>query len=52
MERRINLVSNQQPDCPICQGTMGDIELERIQAWEDDLWRLTVSLNAEILAFA
>jgi len=40
------------PKCPICRGADGDIELQRVQVWEDDLWRLTISLNAEVLAFA
>lgn len=39
-------------DCMICKGTVGDVELQRIQVWEDALWRLTISLDAEILAFA
>jgi len=43
---------NNNLDCPICLGEVGDVELERILVWEDTLWRLTISLNAEILAFA
>lgn len=43
---------DKQSDCPICQGKAGDAGLQRIQVWEDALWRLTVSLNAEILGFA
>jgi diadenosine tetraphosphate (Ap4A) HIT family hydrolase len=39
-------------ECVICRGTAGDVELQRIQVWEDSLWRLTVSLDAEILAFS
>ena len=39
-------------ECVICRGTAGDAELQRIQVWEDSLWRLTVSLDAEILAFS
>jgi diadenosine tetraphosphate (Ap4A) HIT family hydrolase len=39
-------------ECIICRGTAGDVELQRIQVWEDSLWRLTVSLDAEILAFS
>src|SRR5215211_6279928 len=41
-----------RPDCVLCRGTVGDLELQRIQVWEDSLWRLTVSLDAEILAFS
>ena len=38
-----------QPECVICRGASGDAELHRIQVWEDALWRLTVSLDAEVL---
>jgi len=30
----------------------GDAELERIQVWEDALWRLSVSLEAEVPGFS
>jgi diadenosine tetraphosphate (Ap4A) HIT family hydrolase len=30
----------------------GDAELQRSQVWEDALWRLTLSLEAEVLGFA
>ncbi len=39
-------------DCIICRGRDGDAEWHRIQVWEDDLWRLTVSLAAEVPGFA
>jgi diadenosine tetraphosphate (Ap4A) HIT family hydrolase len=39
-------------ECVLCRGPAGDAELQRIQVWEDSLWRLTVSLDAEILAFS
>jgi diadenosine tetraphosphate (Ap4A) HIT family hydrolase len=39
-------------ECVLCRGTAGDLELQRVQVWEDALWRLTVSLDAEILAFS
>ena len=39
-------------DCPLCSGDRADAEFDRIQVWEDDLWRLTVSLAAEIPGFA
>ncbi|MFN8475859.1 MAG: HIT family protein [Anaerolineae bacterium] len=38
--------------CLICRGAAGDPELGRIQVWEDDLWRLTVSLESEVPGFA
>jgi hypothetical protein len=39
-------------DCPICRGAAFDPELDRIPVWEDGLWRLTVSLAAEVPGFA
>ena len=41
-----------QSNCVICRGASGDAELQRIQVWEDALWRLTLSLEAEVLGFA
>ena len=31
--------------CVLCRGPAGDPELGRVQAWEDDLWRLTTSVH-------
>jgi diadenosine tetraphosphate (Ap4A) HIT family hydrolase len=45
-------MSDNKSDCVICRGVAGDLELQRVQVWEDSLWRLTVSLDAEILAFS
>ena len=39
-------------ECLICQGREGDAELERVEVWEDRLWRLTVSLSAESPGFS
>lgn len=39
-------------DCPMCRGPAADEELERIQVWADRLWRLTISLAAEVPGFA
>jgi diadenosine tetraphosphate (Ap4A) HIT family hydrolase len=39
-------------DCPICRGPAADAEMMRTQVWEDRLWRLTVSLAAEVPGFA
>lgn len=39
-------------DCIICSGADGDETLCRVEAWRDDLWRLTISLDAEVLGFA
>jgi diadenosine tetraphosphate (Ap4A) HIT family hydrolase len=38
--------------CIICSGSDGDETLGRVEAWRDDLWRLTLSLDAEVLGFA
>jgi diadenosine tetraphosphate (Ap4A) HIT family hydrolase len=38
--------------CIICSGARGDEALSRIEVWRDDLWRLTLSLDAEVLGFA
>lgn len=45
-------MSDNRSECIICRGVAGDLELQRVQVWEDSLWRLTVSLDAEILAFS
>ena len=39
-------------DCLLCRGADGDAALERVQVWEDALWRVTVSLCAEVPGFA
>ena len=41
-----------RPDCVICRGGRGDKELKRVAVWEDDLWRLTTSLQSEVLGFS
>ena len=41
-----------QPECILCRGAVGDVELHRIQVWEDSHWRLTISLEAEVRGFA
>jgi diadenosine tetraphosphate (Ap4A) HIT family hydrolase len=38
--------------CVICRGLDGDGELGRVLAWEDDLWRVTVSLQAPVAGFS
>lgn len=38
--------------CVICAGQEGDETLHRIEVWRDALWRLTLSLDAEVLGFA
>jgi diadenosine tetraphosphate (Ap4A) HIT family hydrolase len=38
-------------ECALCRGAEGDHELGRVQVWEDDLWRLTMSLDSYTPAF-
>jgi len=38
--------------CVICRGSEGDPELERVRVWEDRLWRLSTTLNGEVLGFS
>ena len=45
-------MNNQNSYCILCRGVAGDAELHRVQVWEDSLWRLSVSLDAEVLGFA
>lgn len=37
--------------CIICRKEAGDADLQRIEVWRDDLWRLTLSLDSEVLGF-
>ncbi len=34
--------------CVLCRGATGDAELQRIQVWEDDLWRLSTTVIGEV----
>lgn len=43
---------NAQSNCILCCGVAGDADLQRIQVWEDAHWRLTMSLDAEVLGFS
>jgi diadenosine tetraphosphate (Ap4A) HIT family hydrolase len=45
-------MTDSKSGCVLCRGIAGDAELLRIQVWEDSLWRVTMSLEAEILGFA
>ena len=42
--------SNQ--NCILCRGPEADQELGVIQVWEDSYWRMTTSLDAEVLGFS
>lgn len=48
MER---LRMNDEP-CIICRGREADQELNRVEVWQDEHWRLTVSLASEVRGFA
>lgn len=39
-------------DCLLCRTDDSDAEFNRIRVWQDDLWRLTVSLDSEVPGFA
>jgi diadenosine tetraphosphate (Ap4A) HIT family hydrolase len=38
-------------ECILCRGQASDAELQRIEVWRDELWRLTASLVAEVPGF-
>ena len=42
--------SNQK--CILCRGVEADQELGVVQVWEDSYWRMTTSLDAEVLGFS
>lgn len=39
-------------DCVICRAEDGDAVMGRVQVGEDELWRLTMSTEAEVLGFS
>src|SRR5919202_3901742 len=39
-------------NCILCRGAEADKELGVVQVWEDSYWRLTTSLEAEVLGFS
>ena len=39
-------------DCILCRAPESDPELSRVQVWEDGLWRLSVSVESEVLGFS
>lgn len=41
-----------QADCAICRGPRGDDELDRVEVWRDDHWRLSMSRHGPTLGFA
>jgi diadenosine tetraphosphate (Ap4A) HIT family hydrolase len=38
--------------CQLCKGAGADSQLHRKEVWQNELWRLTTSLSAEILGFS
>jgi diadenosine tetraphosphate (Ap4A) HIT family hydrolase len=40
-----------QAHCILCRGESADYELNVIEVWHDDLWRMTMSLEAEVPGF-
>jgi diadenosine tetraphosphate (Ap4A) HIT family hydrolase len=39
-------------NCILCRGAEADQELGVVQVWQDSYWRMTTSLDAEVLAFS
>jgi diadenosine tetraphosphate (Ap4A) HIT family hydrolase len=39
-------------ECVLCRGEQADAELKRVEVWRDELWRVAVSLAAEVSGFA
>jgi diadenosine tetraphosphate (Ap4A) HIT family hydrolase len=42
----------EQTDCMICRGPAGDAELDRVEVWRDEYWRLSMSRHGTTLGFA
>lgn len=40
------------PDCHLCRGAEGDPELDRVEVWRDDHWRLSMSRHTATRGFA
>jgi diadenosine tetraphosphate (Ap4A) HIT family hydrolase len=45
-------MSNSNSTCILCRGAGADQELRVVQVWEDSYWRMTASLDAEVLGFS
>lgn len=45
-------MSDGTSDCALCRGPEGDEDLDRVQVWEDDLWRLTTVRSGELVGFS
>src|SRR6188474_934941 len=44
-------MSEAASDCAICAGPARDGELGRTEVWRDELWRLSMAVNGEVLDF-
>ncbi len=40
------------PECAICRGPDGDPELDRVEVWRDEHWRLSMARHGPTLGFA
>ena len=45
-------MTTSHPNCILCRGVEADEELGVVQVWEDRYWRMTTSLDAEVLGFS
>jgi diadenosine tetraphosphate (Ap4A) HIT family hydrolase len=39
-------------DCALCRGPEADQELDRVEVWRDELWRLSMSRSGSTLGFS
>src|ERR687892_2017374 len=46
------MTDRRDADCAICRGPAGDDELDRVEVWRDDLWRLSMSRHTSTVGFA
>ena len=45
-------MSREATNCLICRGPAGDAELDRVEVWRDDGWRLSMPRSGNTLGFA
>jgi diadenosine tetraphosphate (Ap4A) HIT family hydrolase len=38
--------------CALCRGSAADVELGRVQVWEDEHWRLTMATEGEVVGLS
>jgi diadenosine tetraphosphate (Ap4A) HIT family hydrolase len=44
-------VTTPASDCALCRREHGDVELDRVEVWRDDHWRLSMSRHTATLGF-